>query len=137
MPNYNNGKIYCLRSHQTNDVYYGSTTQKKLAVRKGGHKADYKRWVAGKGHYKTSFELVKYDDCYIELVELYPCKCKGELERREGEIIRYNECINKSYCCGRTKKEMRRLIKIAEKEMEEEDAVDEEDDEDEEDLPAN
>ena len=105
MPNYENGKIYCLRSHQTDDVYYGSTTQ-KLAVRKGGHKGSYKRWVAGKGKYMTSFELLKYDDCYIELVELYPCKCREELGRREGEIIRDNECINKNIT-GRTAKEWR------------------------------
>jgi len=106
MPNYNNGKIYCLRSHQTDDVYYGSTTQKKLAVRKGGHRSNYKRWLNGKGNYVTSFELVKYDDCYIELVELYPCTCKGELDRREGEIIRDNECVNK-IIAGRTRKEYR------------------------------
>lgn len=28
MPDYNKGKIYSLRSHQTNDIYIGSTCQK-------------------------------------------------------------------------------------------------------------
>ena len=37
MPNYQNGKIYCIRSHQTDNIYIGSTTQ-KLCVRMAEHK---------------------------------------------------------------------------------------------------
>ena len=42
----------------------------------------------------------------IELVELYPCASKMELERKEGEYIKSNECVNKALM-GRTRKEWR------------------------------
>lgn len=105
MPNYQKGKIYALRSHQTDDVYIGSTCQ-LLCQRKGGHKVKAKRWKNGKCKYVcTSHILCEYDDMYIELVENYPCNSKTELLRREGEIIRQTEhCINKAIA-GRTSKE--------------------------------
>jgi len=94
---YLQGKIYSLRSHQTDQVYYGSTSQ-ILAKRLYEHKHDYKRWTNQTGPYITSCEIVKHSDCYIELVQNYPCASKAELEKREGEIIRaatdaVNKCI--------------------------------------------
>jgi hypothetical protein len=90
MPNFQNGKIYSIRSHQTDKIYIGSTTQ-SLAVRFGGHK----RMNC------TSREILVFDDAYIELIENYPCADKNELHRREGEIIRTIECVNKRIA-GRT-----------------------------------
>jgi gas vesicle protein len=104
MPNYQNGKIYSLRSHQTDDVYIGSTTL-SLALRKAGHVGDFKRWLNGCKNYVTSFEIIKYDDYYIELIEYFPCNSKEELHKREGEIIRETEnCVNK-VIAGRSQKE--------------------------------
>jgi hypothetical protein len=103
MPNYQNGKIYTLRSYQTDDIYIGSTTQ-SLAKRKGGHKCNYTQFQKGKGHYVTSFEVVKYDDCYIELLEEYPCENRQQLEKREGELIRTTDCVNKAIA-GRNSKQ--------------------------------
>jgi len=100
MPNYQNGKIYTIRSHQTDKVYVGSTTQ-ALSVRMGGHRADFKSYNKGVGNYVTSFELLKYDDAYIELIELYPCNSKVELDRGEGVYIRQMDCVNKRIA-GRT-----------------------------------
>jgi len=105
MPNYQNGKIYTLRSHQTDDVYIGSTTL-SLAVRKAGHKLHYKQYLNGKYRFTTSFNIIKFDDCYIELMENYQCNSKNELERREGQLIREMDCVNK-FVAGRTKKEWR------------------------------
>ena len=103
--NYQNGKIYTIRSYQTDDVYYGSTTQ-PLSKRLSMHKRHYKLWQDNKKNYLTSFEIVKYNDCYIELVENYPCNSKAELEKFEGQCIRNNECINKNIP-GRSKKQYR------------------------------
>jgi predicted GIY-YIG superfamily endonuclease len=59
---YKNGKIYCIRSHKSNDVYIGSTTQ-PLHKRFYHHKNNYKYWKNGKYHYVTSFKLIdNYDD---------------------------------------------------------------------------
>lgn len=52
----------------------------------------------------TSYELLQYDDCYIELLEDYPCNNKNQLHRREGELIREHDCVNK-YVAGRNKAE--------------------------------
>jgi len=103
MPDFKQGKIYCLRSHQTGDIYIGSTCQ-PLPKRKGDHRGKYKLWKNGKYHYVASFELIKYDDCYIELLEECPCDNRNQLERREGQLIREMDCVNK-YVAGRSKKE--------------------------------
>ena len=105
MPDYTKGKIYCLRSHQTDDVYVGSTVE-SLSNRKAKHKNAYKRFLNGKSNYVTSFEIIKYDDCYIELIEDCPCENKEQLSKKEGEYIRNMDCINK-YVAGRTVKEYR------------------------------
>lgn len=103
MSNYSNGKIYALKSKQTDEVYIGSTVQ-TLSIRLSDHKTNYKMWLNGKYHYVSSFEICKYDDCFIELIEEYPCKTKEELFKREGEIQKQIKCINKCIA-GRTQKE--------------------------------
>jgi hypothetical protein len=111
---YKNGKIYTIRSYQTDDIYIGSTTQ-TLTKRLSTHKSDFKRWKKGTYHYVTSYELIKYSDVYIELLELCPCDTKIELHRREGELIRSMDCINKNVN-GRTDKERKEYIKEYKKE---------------------
>ena len=106
MPDYSKGKIYCLRSHQTDDVYIGSTVE-SLSRRKAKHKNQYKSFLNEKYHYITAFEIVKYDDCYIELIENYPCENKEQLTKKEGEYIRNMKCVNK-FIAGRTQKEYRK-----------------------------
>lgn len=101
---YNRGKIYAIRSHQTDMVYIGSTCQ-RLSQRLSEHRRHYKYWKNGKRNNVTSFEIIKYPDCYIELVEDYKCESKMELDRKEGEIIRETEnCVNKRVA-GRTNKQ--------------------------------
>ena len=98
---YKNGKIYSIRSHQTDKVYFGSTCS-PLAKRLYEHKNKYKLFLNGKYHYNSSFEILKYDDVYIELVEDFPCENKNQLFKREGEIIRGGGCVNKNIA-GRTR----------------------------------
>jgi len=99
---YHNGKIYAIRSHQTPDVYIGATCT-TLTKRLSEHKSHYKK----NNKYYTSFEILKYPDYYIELVEEVKCENKMELTRREGQIIRETEnCVNK-VIAGRTNREWR------------------------------
>ena len=102
---YHNGKIYTLRSHQTDKYYIGSTCD-ALHKRFYKHKMDYKLSLQGKAHYVSSHEILQYDDCYTELLENVKCECKNELEKREGEFIRKhkNEVVN-VIIVGRTQKE--------------------------------
>jgi hypothetical protein len=103
MPDYQNGKIYTIRSHQTEDIYIGSTIQ-PLSIRFGEHKVQYKNYKVGKYHYVTSFKIMEHEDAYIELLENYPCDDRNELRRREGELIRQMKCVNERIA-GRTMKE--------------------------------
>jgi hypothetical protein len=103
MNKYHNGKIYSIKSKETDDIYIGSTI-KSLKTRLQNHKSDYKSYQNGKKHYLTSFEIVKYDDCYIELLQDYSCENNDELTKKEGEYIRNNKCVNR-VIEGRTDKE--------------------------------
>ncbi len=85
---YQHGKIYTIRSHQTNRYYIGSTNHKTLAQRLGKHRGNYKEYLNNTRRYVSSYEILQYTDHYIELLETYPCNTKAELHRREGELIR-------------------------------------------------
>ena len=74
-PNYQNGKVYAIRSHSTDKIYIGSTTQ-LLFKRLSGHVADYKR-----NHIVSSRKIIELGDYYIELLCDYPC---------ERIVIQYN-----------------------------------------------
>jgi hypothetical protein len=102
---YEGGKIYAIRSNQTDKICIGSTIQ-PLSQRMSGHRASYKHFLNGKSHYVTSFELLKFDDAYIELIRKCPCESKEELLREEGLEIRKADCVNRQIA-GRTLAEWR------------------------------
>lgn len=62
------GYVYKITSPSTDLVYVGSTTE-SLKRRLSRHKSDYKRYLKGKYHYVTSFEIVKHGDAEISLLE--------------------------------------------------------------------
>ena len=93
MPDYSKGKIYKLWSPSKNLVYYGSTTQ-TLAQRLQDHKRKN----------CSSYLIMECEDYKIELLEEYPCNNREQLEKKEGEYIKANECVNKCVA-GRNNKE--------------------------------
>ena len=99
---YHNGKIYTIRSHMTDKYYIGSTCS-PLHKRFYEHKAQFKL-----NRYISSFEILKFNDAYIELLEALKCENKMELTKREGELIRQckDNIVNK-YIPNRTDKEYR------------------------------
>ena len=96
---YQNGKIYTIRHPDSEKYYIGSTCEKYISNRFGGHKSNYKKYLNGKYSNVSSFRLfdLGIDECYIELLELFPCSSKMELTKREGELIRLykNDVVNK------------------------------------------
>ena len=90
MTTYYESKIYKITSEQTPDIYIGSTT-KTLNTRLTRHKCEYRKYLRGKHNYVTSFEIVKYPDCKIQLLELCNFETKEELRKLEGEYIKNNE----------------------------------------------
>lgn len=121
MPNYSNSKIYKLIDNNTGNIYIGSTTQ-TLYQRKAEHVSDYKKYLIGKHHYVSSFEIVKNGNFDIVLLEKYSCEDKSQLHIREGQYVRLNDCVNK-LIPGRTKaqyrKENKEEIKIYAKKYQE------------------
>jgi hypothetical protein len=100
MPNYQNSKIYVIRSHKTDLIYIGATTL-SLCARLGEHRRMFNYLWRGNGINSKnrgccSREILQFDDAYIELLENYPCNSKEELLKREGEFIRKhkNKCVN-------------------------------------------
>jgi len=98
------GAIYAIRSHQTKDIYIGSTIQ-PLCKRFSDHKTKYKYYINGKTVCCSSYEIIQYGDAYIELIELVEFNEKTELYAREGFHIRTMDCVNKKIA-GRTRKEL-------------------------------
>jgi hypothetical protein len=97
MPDYTQGKIYVLRSPNTDLVYLGSTTQ-TLSQRMAKHRSDFKRYRDGiKTDFRTSFYIFESGDAYIELLESFPCNYVEELTAKEYIYVRqYGEkCCNK------------------------------------------
>lgn len=100
MNKYHNSKIYTIRSPQIDKFYIGSTCN-KLCYRFTQHKINNKN-----NNGTSSFEILQFDDAYIELLENFKCESREELNKREGELIRQykDQCVNKNIA-GRTQKE--------------------------------
>lgn len=88
------GRIYKIYSNETSKVYIGSTKQ-PISVRLSKHRHDYHRFTnLSKYHYVSSFELMKYPDAKIELLEEIEYDTKKQLYKLESEYILKNDCVN-------------------------------------------
>lgn len=101
---YNRGKVYKIVSPSTNLVYIGSTIQ-PLSKRFDKHRSAYKLALNGcNTHKTTAFQILKFGDAKIYLIEYYNCTSKSELEKYERMHIESMDCVNKMHP-GRTKSE--------------------------------
>jgi hypothetical protein len=102
MVNYQNGKIYKITTEFTDKIYVGSTALYYLSSRLVEHKRHYNKWKKNKDTYVTVFEILKYNDAQIYLIESYPCNSKDELHSREQYWIEQNGeiCVNKTNAFG-------------------------------------
>lgn len=85
--NYQNGKIYTIRSRSRPDLIYVGSTIQPLSVRMGKHKKP--------ANTCTSKQIIELSDAYIELLETYPCQNIEELRLRENHHMRSMDCVNK------------------------------------------
>ena len=111
---YHNGKIYAIKSPQTEKMYIGSTADKYICTRFHCHNYKYKKYLNNKFNFITSFEIIKLGDAYIETLELYPCNNKQELLKREGQLIiqHKSNCVNKKIEGINTKKRRQEYSKV-------------------------
>ena len=109
MVNYQNGKIYKIESYEGNKIYIGATTKQYLSQRFVKHRSDYNYWKSGnmsvsKLNSFNLFDEYGLENCFITLIESFPCKSKDELYARESYYIKSIVCVNKTVPT-RTKKE--------------------------------
>ncbi len=83
--NYQNSNIYKITDNTTDAIYIGSTC-KTLEQRLKQHEYNLKSYKAGNYHFITSFKILENNNYKIELIKLYPCDSKKELELQEGKI---------------------------------------------------
>jgi len=115
--NYQLGKIYKLES-PSGLIYIGSTCEPTLAKRMANHRTSYRNYINGKPKSRTtSIKLFEedYENTKIYLIEDYPCDSKDQLLKREGEIIKQYNCVNRGIA-GQTKKECDRAYQKRNKE---------------------
>lgn len=106
---YNNSKIYKLEC-EDGCYYYGSTTQ-SLEKRIYNHKK-----ASTKQPYRVykHINMIGWDKVTIILIEIYPCKSKRDLNKRESEFIYRDrtdkKCLNTilSYATEQQKNEKKK-----------------------------
>ena len=104
MVNYQKSKIYTIRYRLDNTLIYVGSTVQVLSKRFNRHiKTSFNEKETCKLYTKIR-ETNDINNWYIELYENYPCNCKEELRKKEGEIIRLIGNLN-TYIAGRTKNE--------------------------------
>ena len=90
---YKYSKIYRFYSISQNIQHIGCTTQ-ILKLRLSNQLSRYKRWSSysisnrfKKSCYDSVFEILKYPDCQIELIENFSCNSRAELRDKCEEYI--------------------------------------------------
>lgn len=91
------GNIYKIVSSNFDKIYIGSTSL-SLEERLVWHETDFEEWLTHdfKKQYLSSFEILKYGDYKIELLEFCPNVIYKEMYEREKyyQIINYKDTVN-------------------------------------------
>ena len=74
MPNYQKGKIYCIKNHDLKNIYYGSTTQ-DIEIRFSQHKSN-----AIKNNYKRCSSHLCFQTNNYECIILQEVCCENKIE---------------------------------------------------------
>lgn len=81
------GYIYKITSESTDKIYVGSTKQ-NINTRLSLHMAHYKAYLQNGKVYYSSYEILKYGNAKICLIEEFEYIRREQLNKREGEIIK-------------------------------------------------
>jgi len=95
---YSKSKIYCIKSGQTDKVYIGATI-KRLCERFSQHKSYYQKYMFNnqQGTYEDYYDILKFSDATIQLLEKIDCKDKDELNAKLQQYLELykDKIINK------------------------------------------
>lgn len=106
--------IYQLISSFTDKNYVGHTIS-TIRKRFNSHKNDYKKYLKGSQNYISSFEIIKYNDFKIDILEEGICNSRNELLERETSWIEYygDKCVNiKKYVNNKKENRKHKIYKL-------------------------
>jgi hypothetical protein len=83
MPDYSNGKIYCLWCYD--NYYYVGSTINEIRYRLGKHKQDSKKYLERRVY--KHINTIGWENVKIQVIEDYPCNSRKELLKKENEYI--------------------------------------------------
>ena len=117
---YQNGKIYKIVDNASDMIYIGSTC-KTLENRLKEHVSSYKSYLNNLFRFVSSFKILENGNYKIELIKLFNCENRKELERYEGNIIKKYRSnglniVNKNLV-GQTRKETKACYREKNKEI--------------------
>jgi hypothetical protein len=116
-PNYKDSKIYILKSEQEKKHYIGATT-KRLCQRLAQHNDYYSKYLNNECPFDESFEILKYSDVRIQLLESVHVNSKDELNKKLDEYLenQKDKIVNKTEkkVKVRKTKPKKEIIKIVE-----------------------
>jgi hypothetical protein len=84
-------KIYKIVSDKTDKCYVGCT-DRCIKTRFIEHMSDYR---THSGRHVTSFDIIKYGDARVELIEEFEYQTKKERRDREGHYVRTMNTVNR------------------------------------------
>jgi hypothetical protein len=130
MPDYSKVKIFKLISPSTDKICIGSTLSASLNAALATMRQTYRRYLnESKGNYLNHFDLVKYPDCKIILIENVNCNNKDEMIQNEYKHIDFNLNCSASGCPIEFNKLTLNENKTVKEELEEEGEEEEEEEE--------
>ena len=88
------GYIYEISSRSDGKKYYGSTFN-QVEKRIQQHKNALNSYLNGRGHFTTSFYIIKDNKYDVSVVERVDNTSPKHLHERERYYIENNECVNK------------------------------------------
>lgn len=96
MVNYQDGKIFMLRSEHIAKVYIGCTCKKYLSQVLAKMCYDYNEYIKNPNeeNEKDYYEILGYGKYHIQLIANYSCNNKQELQEECNKYINYYYCCN-------------------------------------------
>ena len=114
---YEFGKVYMITNGENNLIYIGST-YRPLSYRFSIHKYNFKKYTNNNtGCYMSAYDVLRYQNCEIELIENVNCNSRKDLQNREKHYIQLygNRCVNKHYKEKKLKiEQLQEMIELAE-----------------------
>lgn len=91
---YRNSKIFMIRSTSHPKLIFIGTTYRTIDVCYNSYKTSFNVYKRTGENYFSAYEVMKYEDYYLKMIECYPCSNRKELHKRARKYIMKINCVN-------------------------------------------